>query len=60
MPDNDANAQALVRDGFLRIGNAFPRELVDEGGLSLGKLARPSRTAARSPIEEAICRALNG
>ncbi|MGJ7501001.1 phytanoyl-CoA dioxygenase family protein [Variovorax sp. ZT5P49] len=32
MPDNafdDASAQAFIRDGFLRIDNAFPRELAD-------------------------------
>jgi hypothetical protein len=30
VPDRDANAQAFIRDGFLRIDNAFPRELADE------------------------------
>ena len=28
---SDAQIQAFIRDGFVRIDNAFPRELADEG-----------------------------
>ena len=59
MPDRDANAQAFIRDGFLRRGTQ-PRFMVQPPLLPAQPFSLEKSLQARSSIEEAIRRALNG